>query len=84
MRKSLLLLILIFTSCKVSNVTAEKIINVDTSPEISDKLEYKEIVYSEGDTAITYDGDLIIIDGINYVSIGTTSWINHKVIVVYK
>ena len=87
MRNSLILLVLIFTSCKVSNVdtsTSEKVINVDDSPEIPVILEYKEIVYSEGDTAITYDGDLIILDGRSYISLGTTAWINRKVVVVYK
>lgn len=76
-------ILLILHSCKVSNIDTPtvEIVTPDSIPQIR---EYKELVISYGDTAVTYDGDLIILSGRTYVSEGTTAWLNRKVVVVIK
>lgn len=85
MRYFFTILIFAIFSCKtVNNSTSEKVITVDTNLENPGVAEYKQLVESNGDTAVTYDGDLIILEGRSYVSLGTTAWINRKVVIVYK
>lgn len=85
MRYFFTILIFAIFSCKtVNNSTSEKVITVDTNLENPGVVEYKQLVESYGDTAVTYDGDLIILEGRSYVSLGTTAWINRKVVIVYK
>ena len=67
--------------------TSEIVINVytDTSYVVEPSLIiYKELIPSVGDTSITYDNDLIILDGVRYISFGETIWVDYRICIVYR
>ena len=67
--------------------STERIITVftDTSYVESQSLtEYKELVYSEGDTTVLYDMEMIIVNGVSYMNFDTTTWYNFKAVIVYR
>jgi hypothetical protein len=67
--------------------TSERVINVytDTSYVVEPSLiTYKELIPSVGDTSITYMDDLIIVDGVKYVSFEEHIWIDYRIVEVYK
>ena len=67
--------------------TSERVINAytDTSYVVEPSLIiYKELIPSVGDTSITYDNDLIIVDGVRYISLGETIWIDYRICIVYR
>ncbi len=67
--------------------TTEKIINVytDTSYVVEPSLTiYKALIPSVGDTCITYVDDLIIVDGVRYISLEETTWVNYRICIVYR
>lgn len=66
---------------------SEKSIHVftDTSYVVEPKLTlYKELIYSEGDTTFINEFELIIVDGVEYVSPDTATWVNYKFVEVFK
>ena len=85
MRNFLIILFLTVISCKTVNTShLDREVKIDNTQESTKILEYKQLVESYGDTAVTYDGDLIILGDRSYVSLGTTAWINRKVVLIYK
>lgn len=67
--------------------STERIITVytDTSyVETPSLTEYKELIYSQGDSVIINDMEMIIIDSISYLNIGKTTWYNCKAVTVYR
>jgi len=67
--------------------TSERVINVftDTSYVVEPTLTaYKELFYSEGDTTVLYDMEMIIIDGVGYLIFDTTTFYNCKSVIVYR
>ena len=67
--------------------STERIITVftDTSYVESPSLtQYKELVYSEGDTTVLYDMEMIIVNGVSYMNFDTTTWYNCKAVIVYR
>jgi hypothetical protein len=71
-----------------SSVNSEdKVINVftDTSYVSHTNLTlFKELVYSDGDTTFINEYELIIVNGIEYMSPDTATWVNYKIMEVYK
>jgi len=67
--------------------TSERVINVytDTSYVVEPSLiVYKELIPSVGDTSITYIDDLIIVDGVRYISLEETTWVDYRICIVYR
>jgi len=74
------------TSVIVSD-TIDRVINVftDTSYVVEPSLIiYKELIPSVGDTSITYVDDLIIINGVRYISLEETTWVDYRICIVYQ
>ena len=74
------------TSVVVSD-TSERVINVftDTSYVVDPSLIiYKELIPSVGDTSITYVDDLIIVNGVLYISFEETTWVDYRICIVYQ
>ena len=74
------------TSVVVSD-TSERVINVftDTSYVVEPSLiVYKELIPSVGDTSITYVDDLIIVNGVRYISFEETTWVDYRICIVYQ
>lgn len=74
------------TSVVVSD-TIDRVINVftDTSYVVEPSLIiYKELIPSVGDTSITYIDDLIIVNGVRYVSLEETTWVDYRICIVYQ
>jgi len=66
---------------------SERVINVytDTSYVVEPSLiVYKELIPSVGDTSITYIDDLIIVDGVRYISLEETIWIDYRICITYR
>jgi len=75
------------TMSYVPEDTTEKVINVsDENPYFgnADFIIYTELIPSEGDTTTTYKDELIIVNGIRYVSLDSTTWINYRGVTVYR
>jgi hypothetical protein len=67
--------------------TSERVIDVyiDTSYVVEPSLIiYKELIPSVGDTSITYVDDLIIVDGVRYISLEETTWVDYRICIVYR
>ena len=67
--------------------TSERVINVytDTSYVVEPSLIiYKELIPSVGDTSITYMDDLIIVDGVKYVSFEEHIWVDYRIVEIYE
>jgi len=67
--------------------TSERVIDVyiDTSYVVEPSLIiYKELIPSVGDTSITYMDDLIIVDGVKYVSFEEHIWVDYKIVEIYE
>lgn len=74
------------TSVIVSD-TIDRVINVftDTSYVVEPSLIiYKELIPSVGDTSITYVDDLIIVNGVRYISLEETTWVDYRICIVYQ
>ena len=57
----------------------------DTSYTITNQLTlYKELIPSTGDTAITYENDLIIVEGVKYFSFEEHIWIDFRISEIYE
>ena len=66
---------------------SERVINVytDTSYVVEPSLIiYKELIPSVGDTSITYMDDLIIVDGVKYVSFEEHIWVDYRIVEIYE
>jgi hypothetical protein len=66
---------------------SEQVINVytDTSYVVEPSLiVYKELIPSLGDTSITHIDDLIIVDGVRYISLEETIWIDYRICITYR
>lgn len=67
--------------------TSERVIDayIDTSYVVEPSLIiYKELIPSVGDTSITYVDDLIIVDGVRYISLEETTWVDYRICIVYR
>ena len=65
----------------------ERVITVytDTSYVVEPSLIiYKELIPSVGDTSITYVDDLIIVNGVRYISLEETTWVDYRICIVYQ
>jgi hypothetical protein len=57
----------------------------DTSYTIYQDLKiYKELVPSPGDTSITYENDLIIVNGVKYIELQDNIWPDFRIIEIYE
>jgi hypothetical protein len=45
---------------------------------------YTELIPSEGDTTILYDGQFFILNNISYINFDTTVWVNYRGVTVYR
>jgi hypothetical protein len=58
---------------------------IDTSYVVEPSLIiYKELIPSVGDTSITYVDDLIVVDGVRYISLEETTWVDYRICIVYR
>ena len=67
--------------------TSERIINVYTDTSYVEQVSfttYKELISSEGDSVVLYDGEYFILNGVSYINFDTTVWVNYRSIIIYR